>query len=91
MSINPYIHQSQSKKTQDYFPFRSAEYQQITNHTTKLYSSNKKQFNVNRLYTRNQTNINNEENIQEYHRYRNATHHTSTRVYDFFLTEISFS
>jgi hypothetical protein len=67
--------QSQSKKPQNYFQFRSSEYQRTTtNHSTKSYLFNNKQIiSSNRLYMRDRTNMYNGENIQEYSRYRDAT------------------
>ncbi len=65
----------QSKKIQNYFKFRSAEYQGISNHSTKPYLSPKKQNNLNQFYMKNRSNINHENNTQDYHRYRSSTYH----------------
>jgi hypothetical protein len=75
------LHQSQSKKMQNYFQFRSSEYQRTTNHSTKPYLFNKKQItNSNRLYMKDRTNMDKGENIQEYSRYRNSTFSSATKV-----------
>jgi hypothetical protein len=63
-------------KIQNYFQFRSAEYQRGNNHFNKF---NKKQINYLTINS-NQLNIRNEINIQEYSRHRDATYQTSTKV-----------
>jgi hypothetical protein len=72
-----YPQKLQSKKIQNYFQFRSSEYQP--------YSFSKKQTdhsisNSSRLYMRNRTNMDNGQTIQEYSRYRSAAYQTPTKV-----------
>jgi hypothetical protein len=84
ISMHPYLQPSQSKKIQNYFQFRSAEYPRITNHSNKPYLFTKKSPNSNRLYyMRNRTNMKTEEKIQEYCRYRNSTYDSPTKVSEF--------
>lgn len=58
-------------KAQDYSPFRSSAYQQKVTYCRS---------NSNQSYTRNQSCINSESNIQEYFRYRNAKDLSSIKV-----------
>jgi hypothetical protein len=63
------------RKIQNYFRFRSAEYQRPSNHSTKPYLLTKKV--NNQSYMENRSN---ENNTQEYHRYRNSTYHPPAQV-----------
>jgi hypothetical protein len=77
--------QHQPEKIQNYFPFRCATYQRVNNFfdTSSLFI--KKQTNIlapnpGRFYLQQKTDMKNQTNIQEYCRYRDAQHHSSTKV-----------
>ena len=78
-----YPQRLQTKKIQNYSPLRSSEYQPVNNRCDKPYLSSKKQTNLSRLYMRDRTNMDNEQIIQEYCRYRNANYQTPTKVCSF--------
>ncbi|CAF3769194.1 unnamed protein product [Rotaria sordida] len=87
-SCHSYVQQSPSKKIQNYFQHRSSEYQQVYNHSNNHYSfidkrTNHLTSNSNQIFTQHKTNMNNESNIQEYCRYRNATQYSPTKVSNF--------
>ncbi|CAF3802098.1 unnamed protein product [Rotaria sp. Silwood1] len=88
-SINfrlPYFRQTQSKKIQNYFQYRSSAYQQVNKHSYKHYSFIEKEMNYltsnsNQKFIRHKTNTDNiQDNVQEYCRYRSATIYNSKNV-----------
>lgn len=80
MIINPNVQQSKLNQIQNYSPYRSSEYSRIPNHYHKPYTLNKKQLSSNRLYLRNRTNMTDQDNTQEYSRFRDATFQNSLKV-----------
>ncbi|CAF4301949.1 unnamed protein product [Rotaria sp. Silwood2] len=89
-----YLRQSQSKKLQNYFHYRSAEYQQVNNHSYKHYSFSEEQTNYrtsnsNEVFRRPGINMNNgQDNFQEYCRYRNVAQYTPRTVRMSFLFKL---
>jgi hypothetical protein len=71
------------RKLQNYFQFRSAEYQRTSNHFAKPYLPMKKAINFNQSYMKNRSNENNK---QEYHRFRNSTFHSPAQVYNIYIS-----
>jgi hypothetical protein len=80
LPVSPFFEQSPSSQKQDYFQFRSAEHQLANNHSNTLSPFNKSPKYSNHGKMQNLTNMHNEENIQEYRRYRNSKHHTPAKV-----------
>ncbi|CAF1104204.1 unnamed protein product [Adineta steineri] len=88
--------QIQSKKIQNYYPFRSVDYQRVNNRTNKSRLSNKKQThdlapNSGYLHIRNGTHIANEQKTHEYCRYRTATHRAPIKMSDAYKYQFPFS
>lgn len=85
-----YHKQLKNNKVQNYYPFRCAEYHKLTNDFNKSKPLNRKQTNYpmsysNRPYVRNNSSMDNEQNTQEYCRYRDASLSTTPKVCFLFL------
>ncbi|CAF3328825.1 unnamed protein product [Rotaria socialis] len=73
------------KKTQDYFPFRSATYQQLNNYSQTASVFIKRQINIfdrhpGRFFLKKTEIMNNRSNVQEYWRYRDSQNNGSTQT-----------
>lgn len=78
---------SQLEKTQNYSSFRCASYQRVNNFFQTASVFTKKQshhqiFYPGKFYIQQRTNMNNQTNIQEYRRYRDAQHCGPAKVID---------
>lgn len=74
-----------TRKTQNYSQFRCATYQRVNNFFSSSFIFIKKQTNLlaahpARFYIKQRKDMNQESNMQEYSRYRDAQHQTSVKV-----------